>query len=138
MAREVLTNVQITLGGTDVSNYFKSVSLEEEVEQIDITCFGDTKRTYAAGFSKWTGSLNGILDLATIEPLLNSIRTSSVPYGATLTVLPKKGTAVGVANPSFTGTVKFTNIPIFVSEAAAAPGLNLSFNGSGTITRSTT
>lgn len=136
MAKETLNNVEIKLGTTDISNYCKSVTLNDEVDQVDTTCFGDTARTFVSGFTKWTGSLNGITDLATIEPLLNTIRISSVPYSASLSVLPKKGTAVGAANPHFTGTIKFTNLPIFNSEVGSAPALTLNFNGSGTMTRS--
>jgi hypothetical protein len=44
---------------------------------------------------QWAGTIDGISDLEIIEPLLHSIRTSTVPYSAALSVLPPKGPAAG-------------------------------------------
>ncbi len=137
MAKEILTNVEIKLGGLDISNYCKSISMEDKIDQVESTCFGDDARTYVTSFVQWSGTIDGINDLQIIEPLLESIRTSTVPYSATLSVLPKKGTPVSASNVKKTGVVKFTSLPLFSASIAELPPMNLSFNGSGKVTRLT-
>ena len=40
MAKEVLRNVKITVGGTDLTDHCSSVAIEDTAEEVDFTVFG--------------------------------------------------------------------------------------------------
>jgi hypothetical protein len=49
MARTVLRDVTVTIGGVDYSNHVKSVAVTSNTDVIDITKFGDLAHVYAPG-----------------------------------------------------------------------------------------
>lgn len=151
MAKEILTNCDVRLGlattaMVDVSAYCKSATLNDEIEQLDVTTFSTSDtREFAGSYVKWGGSINLINSYPTIDALLNGIRTAK--GSAFVSIVPKRPSTwaataatnpVGTDNPQYYGQVQFTSIPRFSASVGQTPDLNLSFNGSGALTRSTT
>jgi hypothetical protein len=105
MARTVLTNAYISIAGVDFSDYIASIEFNDEAEEIETTAFGQTGRTRVGGLRDQSVALDfhqnfdpAELD-ATISPLVGS--TAAIIIGP-------KGSAVGTANPHYTGNVLVT------------------------------
>jgi hypothetical protein len=49
MAKRVLRNVKITVGGTDLSDHCSSVTLDDSADEVEFTSFGSTYREYGQG-----------------------------------------------------------------------------------------
>lgn len=102
MARTVLTNAYIKIGAVDFSDYIASIEFSDEAEEIETTAFGQTGRTRVGGLRDQSIALDfhqnfdpAELD-ATISPLVG---------GTVAIVIGPKGSAVGSANPHYTGSV---------------------------------
>ena len=76
MARVVLTDVVVTLGGVDLSDHINSIEISSEFEDIETTAFGDAGRTRVGGLEDSSLSLDFHQDWeaasvdATIAPLV--------------------------------------------------------------------
>jgi hypothetical protein len=101
MAVLVLTNAYISVNSVVLSDHGNNVTVNYEVDQIEVTAFGD-------GGHKFTGGLQN----NSIEMTLNQdFATSNVEatiyplVGTTTTVIIKpNGATTGAANPSYTIT----------------------------------
>ena len=107
MARIVLTDVGVILGGVDLSDHIASVEISQNFDEVETTAFGDGGRTRVAGLEDSTISLSFHQDFAdsnvdaTIAPLVGSTTTFDIgPFG---TAVAAAGTA-----PRYTGTVLVT------------------------------
>jgi hypothetical protein len=105
MARTVLTDAFIEIGGVNFSDFIASVEFSDEAEEIETTAFGQTGRTRVGGLRDQSVALDfhqnfdpAALD-ATISPLVGG--TASIKIGP-------RGSAVGSANPHYTGSVLVT------------------------------
>ena len=54
MAKEVLTNVKITVGSVDLSDHCSSVSIEDSADEVEFTSFGDQYRDFGQGLKDAT------------------------------------------------------------------------------------
>jgi hypothetical protein len=105
MARVVLTDVFVKIGTVDFSNYIASIEFADEAEEITTTAFGDTGQRRVGGLRDQSVSLDFHVDFdpsevdATIGALVGS--TAAIEFAP-------KGTAIGTANPKFSGTVLVT------------------------------
>ncbi len=105
MARTVLTDAFIEIAGVNFSDFIASIEFNDEAEEIETTAFGQTGRTRVGGLRDQSVALDfhqnfdpAELD-ATISPLVG---------GTAAIVIGPKGTAVGTANPHYTGSVLVT------------------------------
>ena len=107
MARIVLTDVGVVLGGIDLSDHIASVEISQNFDEVETTAFGDGGRTRVAGLEDSTLSLSFHQDFAaanveaTIAPLVG---------GTASFLLAPFGTAVGISGtaPRYSGTVLIT------------------------------
>ena len=107
MARIVLTDVGVVLGGVDLSDHIASVEIAQNFDEVETTAFGDGGRTRVAGLEDSSLSLSFHQDFAaadveaTIGPLVGGTASFTVaPFG---TAVVASGTA-----PRYTGTVLIT------------------------------
>jgi hypothetical protein len=107
MARIVLTDVGVVLGGVDLSDHIASVEISQNFDEVETTAFGDGGRTRIAGLEDSSLSLSfhqdfAALDVeATIGPLVGGTASFVVaPFG---TAVAASGTA-----PRYSGTVLVT------------------------------
>ena len=107
MARIVLTDVGVVLGGVDLSDHIASVEISQNFDEVETTAFGDGGRTRVAGLEDSSLSLSFHQDFdaseveATIGPLVGG--TSSFELSPFGTAVAASGTA-----PRYLGTVLIT------------------------------
>lgn len=105
MARTVLTNVNVQIASVDFSDLIASIEFNDEAEEISTTAFGDTGQRRVGGLRDQSISLDFHVDFdpsevdATIGALVGS--TAAIAFSP-------KGTAIGTANPQYTGSVLIT------------------------------
>jgi len=132
MAKLVLTNSNVTLGGTDVSSYVASVTLNISVNEVETTAFGSGATTRVGGLQDNSVTLDMHQDYSAIEGLVYPL------IGSTTSLIVKpNGTAVGTANPSYTMTplvTEWTPVNGAVGELATA---SITWPVSGTVTKAT-
>ena len=99
MAKIVLTNPSITIGGIDLSDHINNITLETKYDIIETTTFGSTAKTRVAGLADNQVTLDFMQDFgsnsveATIYPLLGT--TTSI------VIKPVAGTTT-TTNPQYT------------------------------------
>jgi len=107
MARIVLTDVGVVLGGVDLSDHIASVEISQNFDAVETAAFGDGGRTRVAGLEDSTLSLSFHQDFdtgevdATIAPLVGGTASFDLaPFGT--------GVAAAGTAPRYTGTVLVT------------------------------
>jgi len=99
MAKIVLTNPSITIGGVDLSDHINNITLETKYDIVETTTFGSTAKTRVAGLADNQISIDFMQDFgsssveATIYPLLGT--TTSI------VIKPVAGTTT-TTNPQYT------------------------------------
>ena len=130
MAKLVMTNANVVLGGTDVSSYVASVTLNISVNEVETTAFGAGAVTRVGGLQDNSVTLDMHQDYSAIEGLVYPLIGST-----TSLVVKPNGTAVGTANPSYTMTplvTEWTPVNGAVGELATA---SITWPVSGTVTK---
>lgn len=134
MAKFVITNPEITIGGVDLSDHIASVTLTETYAEVATTAFGDTAVTRIAGLGDHSLSLDFHEDFAasevyaTISPLIGS--TTAV------TVKPVNETTAAT-NPQFSATVLVTEWPLLSGAVGDLASASVTWPVSGAITTAT-
>lgn len=134
MARIVLTDASITINSVDLSDHSNSVTLNYEVDSIEVTAFGDSGHSFEGGLQNNTLEVVLHQDFgassteATIYPLVGT--------QTTVIIKPTSG-AVSSTNPSYT----LTNCYLAAHNPVAGgvgelSSTTLNFTG-GTLTKST-
>lgn len=99
MAVLVLTNAYITVGGTDLSDHANTVTVNYEIDSVEVTAFGDTGH-------KFTGGLQNNSIEVTFHQDYATSKTEATLYplvGTTTTVVVKpNGSTTSATNPSYT------------------------------------
>jgi hypothetical protein len=105
MARTVLTNAAVKINGLDWSSYIASVEVNIERDDIETTAFGDSGRTRVGGLEDSSISLDfhQNFDPAEVDAAISGL----IGGTAAFEILPK-GSAVGTANPKFSGSLLVT------------------------------
>lgn len=100
MAIEILTDAFVSINGVTLSDHAKSVTVDDSRDQVDVTAFGATNKSYAKGLGDATITVEMFQDFAagkthaTLQPLINS----STPF----TVEVRKSSAARSAtNPAY-------------------------------------
>ena len=99
MAKLVLTNPSITIGGIDLSDHINNITLETKYDIIETTTFGSTSKSRVAGLADNSVSLDFMQDFgsssveSTIYPLLGT--------ATTIVIKPVAGTTT-TTNPQYT------------------------------------
>ena len=130
MAKLVLTNANITIGGTDVSANVASVQIETSVDEVETTAFGDTGKTRVGGLLDTTISLSMHNDYSVIEGLMYPL------IGTTTTIVVKpNGTAVSTANPSYSAVCLVNSWSPVNGAVGELSSVDVSFPVSGIVTK---
>lgn len=100
MARYVMTDAYVTIGGTNFSNHVKSLTVTMNVDDVDLTAMGDTSHTHASGLRDDSIDIEFYQDFAaSVHASINPLVGSST--GGTIIVKPTSAT-VSATNPTFT------------------------------------
>ena len=104
MAKQVLTDVYVSLGGTNISSYVAQVSLSTSVNEVTTTAFGDTSVRRVGGLKDNSVTLSIMQDYSAVEALVYPLLGST----AQVIVKPNGTAAASSANPSYTFNVLVT------------------------------
>ena len=107
MARIVLTDVGVVIGTTDLSDHVATVTINQNVDAVETTAFGDGGRTRIGGLEDSSITLDFHQDFAAGE--VDSVIGPLVGGTAAFSISPF-GTAVAAAGtaPRYEGTVLLT------------------------------
>lgn len=134
MARIVLTNAGVVIGGVDLSDHVAQVEVNQTFDEVETTAFGDGGRTRVAGLEDSSVTLSFHQDFMggevdqTIAPLVGG--TASFAIYA-------NGTSVGTANPEYSGTVLLTEWSPISGTVGDLLTVDVTWPVSGTVTRAT-
>ena len=132
MAKLVLTNANVTLASTDISNDVASVTLTSSVNEVETTSFGSGGAvTRVGGLVDNSVTLSMHQQFSSIEGLVYPL------IGGTAEIVIKpNGTAVGTANPSYTATVLVTEWTPVNGAVGDLATVDVTWPISGVITKS--
>jgi predicted secreted protein len=134
MAESVASNFFLSVGGVDLSDHVRSLTLSHEGETVDITAMGDTSREMLGGLKSWSMEVEFNQDFAAAK-----VDATLFPLLATTVALvfrPDTG-AVSATNPEFTGNAILTSYPPLAGSVGDAHVTSVSFTGSGDLARAT-
>jgi hypothetical protein len=99
MAIFMNNNVVVILGGTTISDHVSSVTLNREVDAVEITAMSDTDHVFLKGLNANSVSLEFFNDFAAAS--VNSIIDDAMGTYLNLKLIPVSGTVTST-NPSYT------------------------------------
>lgn len=134
MAVFAFTDAYVSVGGTDLSDWVTSVTLDISAAELETTAMGATNRTRIAGLKDWTISIEFNSDFAasavdqTLWPLLGT--------AAAIEVRPTSA-AVGTTNPKWTGNALVSKLPSVGGSVGDVAKVSVQWPAAGAITRAT-
>lgn len=134
MAEFVFTNAFLSIGGVDLSDHVRSVTLNYSAEMQDKTAMGDLTRTRLGGLLDWSLEVNFNQDFAA-----SNVDATLFPLVGTSPAIVLRGDAgvVSATNPEFQGNAvleSYAPLGGNVGDMAETP---VTFPGDGTLTRAT-
>jgi len=134
MAKIVLTDASITINSIDLSDNANSVTVNYEVDSVEVTAFGDTGHNFTGGLRNLSVEVALMQDYAAAN-----VEATIYPLVGTTTTLVIKPTssAASATNPQYTITGAFLASHTPVAGAVGELSMTtLTFTG-GTIAKST-
>ena len=134
MAVKVLTNASITVNAIDLSTKSNSVTLNYEIDSVEVTAFGDGGHKFAGGLQNNSVDIEFMQDFATSQ-----VEATIFPLVGTTTTLVIKADsgATSATNPLYTITGAFLAAHTPVAGAIGELMMtSLSFTG-GTLVKTT-
>lgn len=134
MAEVVFTNAFLSVGGTDLSDHVRQVTLQYGAEPQDITAMSATTRNRLGGLLDWSVAVEFNQDYAAGE--IDATLFSLVGTSVALVLRPDAG-VIGSTNPEYTGNGildSYQPIGGTVGDAHVAP---VNFVAAGTLARAT-
>jgi hypothetical protein len=134
MAKLVLTNPSITIGGIDLSDHINNVVLDTKYDIVETTSFGSTAKTRVAGLQDNSVTLDFMQDFgassveATIYPLLGT--------ATTIVIKPVAGTTT-TTNPQYTVSAVVAEWTPLKGTIGSLASASVTWPVSGTITKAT-
>ncbi len=132
MAQIVLTDASITINSISLGSRANSVTLNYEVDSVEVTAFGDTGHKFTGGLQNISVEVSFMQDFAAAN-----VEATIYPLVGTTTTLVIKPTsaAVSATNPSYTVTGAYlaSHTPVAASVGELAM-TELTFTG-GTLAK---
>ena len=105
---KLATNAAKTTPSVDISSYVTGVTINQVVDELEVTAMGDTAHKFVAGLQSGTFTIDFLNDWAASQVL----QTLNDAFGQTLSVscITVKGTAVSAANPTYQFSILVNNL----------------------------
>jgi len=134
MAVKVLTNALVTINAIDLSTKSNSVTLNYELDSVEVTAFGDSGHKFTGGLQ------NNTVDVVFMQDFAASLVEATIfPLVGTTTTLVLRADAgvVSVTNPTYTitGAYLASHTPV-AGSIGELMTTSLSFTG-GTLVKTT-
>lgn len=136
MAKQVLLQSFVSIGGTDLSSYCSKIELTVEVEEKDVTTFG------SAGWHENLGGIkSGSLALTFKQDVAAGLIDSIMwPLLGTLAAFETRlnNSAVGTSNPRYTGNALVRQWNPISGSVGDVAEVSVTYPTSGVVLRQTT
>jgi hypothetical protein len=111
MAIAVFYNAYLSIGGTDLSDHVKSVTLDYNVNMLDATVMGNNTKINYPGILDWSLSVEFLQDRAAnkVEPILFPLVGNTTPFAISFKAANGNTTAT---NPAYNGNAYLSGLPI--------------------------
>ena len=105
---KLATNAAKTTPSVDISSYVTGVTINQVVDELEVTAMGDTAHKFVAGLQSGTFTIDFLNDWAASQVM----QTLNDAFGQTLSVscITVKGTAVSAANPTYQFSILVNNL----------------------------
>jgi hypothetical protein len=134
VAKFAATDYEITIDTVDFSDSLAAVTLDISKEQLEVTSFGDTARTYIAGLGDASVTFSFHQDFAASS--VDSTLHAALGTEIAVVIKPTSG-AVAAGNPSYAFNALVTQITPFSSNVGDLATQDVTFPISGAVTRAT-
>ncbi len=137
MAKYVIKDPHLTLGGTDYSTYVESVEIQTDADDVDLTT-GGSAGWHEGGQGIKRGTVVFNLRMDADQAIFDAALWTAYTGTGTLTFVVRRsaGTALGTDNPKYSGTLLVTQAGVSYKVGAAFEK-SFSLPTSGAITRAT-
>ena len=130
MAKLVLTDAFVSLGGTTISSSVAAVTVTVTAAEVETTAMGAGGVTRVGGLRDDSITLSCHNDYSAIDGLFYPL------IGSTAAIIVKpNGTTTSSSNPAFTGTVLITEYSPVNGAVGELNTFDITFPVSGTLTR---
>ena len=139
MATFVLTAEYLALSGTDVSSYVRSCTLELNADNPEFSNMASAgSREYKIGMKSGTLNVEFNQDYANSASATDQLLWGIWNTGSNVTFeVRPTSSAVGTANPKYTGSVVPVNYPAVGGAVGDAATVSISWPTSGAVSRAT-
>ncbi|RPH37045.1 MAG: hypothetical protein EHM90_00410 [Chloroflexi bacterium] len=98
--KEVLRDVVVEVDGTDLSDHFTQVTVEDSANEVDSTAFGSVYTQAMKGMRtcQITGTVQQDFAAASVHSVLNDLNNQDTPFEVLVT---PRSAAVSATNPQF-------------------------------------
>ena len=137
MASMILKNAFLSWNGKNLSGNVTSVSLTFAKELKDDSAMGDDPRTMLAGLGGWTAQATFHWEAGTDKVETVLAPDAMAGTSRSLKIAANGGTA-STSNPTYTGTAFIADLPLVAGSLGDVHTIDVTFQGSGALTRATT
>lgn len=134
MAEFVIESPQITVNAVDLSAYTRRVRIPTTADVPEITASADVWKTFLGGLKAWTLEIEFNQDYAASK--VDATLWAALGTSVTVEFTPTSS-AVSATNPKYNGSAILTSYAPQDGAVGDAAQVTASFQGSGTLTRST-
>ncbi|MGW3808855.1 radical SAM protein [Micromonospora sp. NPDC005113] len=135
MGSFAFTDAVVTVGGTDLSDHVRQVTINVSADQLDDTAMGDLFRSRIGGLKDWTVSIEFNQDFAASE-----VDATLWPLLGTTTAVTVKATSASTSatNPLYSGSVLVSGYNPLGNGVGDLATTSITWQGAGALTRATT
>ena len=132
--RVVLTNALVKINNIDLSDHVASVTITQNVDEVETTAFGDAGRTRVGGLQDSSIALDFHQDWAA-----NEVDATLAPLvgGTASFYISSQGTAISATNPVYSGTVLLTQYTPIAGGVGDLSTVSVTWPVSGVVARGT-
>ena len=125
MAIFLNNKVGFKLATVDLSDHVTAVTINRQVDQLEVTAMGDTAHKFVAGLEASTITVSFLNDTATASVL----QTLQDAFATTVAVsmIQEKGTAVSATNKTYATTVLVDNLTDIAGAVADEATIDITF-----------
>lgn len=134
MAELIFENAFLSIGGVDLSDHIRQLTLNYQAELQDITAMGDNSRERLGGLKDWSleAEFNQDFAAAKVDATLFALVGTSVA----IVIRPDTG-VVAATNPEYTGNAILESYPPLSGAVGDAATAAAGFQGNGDLARAT-
>lgn len=130
---KLATNAAPTTPSVDISDVVSSAVINQIVDELEITAFGDTAHKYVAGLQSGTFTIDFMNDWAASK--VNDTLNAAFGKTISVSVITVKGTAVSATNPTYQFSILVNNLtPIGSAGVAEIATSSITFTVNSAIT----